>query len=143
MATAGIDRRADAEERRQLLATITQLTEANKKLQAQLDTRLWLEDVAKDSGMELPKLVRVSKDHPRILYVTGDLRVVLRPLARYPAGYVEIERTNTNAMGLEYWSHIESFSLDTAEYNRHWKAEQTPLYVLVHFLRTLVPELQK
>ena len=82
--------------------------------------------------------VNIGRDHPRILYVTNDLRVVLRALARYPEGYVEIERRTSNAMNVETWQHVDSFSLAEVR-----KVDDVQGQLLQHFLRTLVPELQK
>lgn len=84
-------------------------------------------------------LTQLERTQPRVLYTTRDLRVVLRSLDRYPEGYVEVESKRYDALGVETWHHQESFSLNLKKYEQHWNAEQTPLMVLVHYLRSLVP----
>ncbi len=61
---------------------------------------------------------------------------MLRPLARYPEGYVEIERRTANAMNVETWQHADSFSLAEVR-----KVDDVQGQLLQHFLRTLVSEL--
>ena len=84
-------------------------------------------------------LTALERSQPRALYWTPNLRVILRALDRWPEGYVEVESKRYDALGVETWHHTESFSLNLKAYEQHWRSEQTPLMILVHYLRSLVP----
>lgn len=94
------------------------------------------------AALEQMKLIPVDKDHPRILYVTGDrpykdFRVVLRPLERYPTGYVDIERCSEDAMDRRIWVADASLELKPSTEDGGLTA------VFKHLLRGLVPELRE
>lgn len=64
---------------------------------------------ARDEGTSGPP---PDPTQPRVIYQTPNYRVVLRALARYPRGYVEIEQRRETALQTESWVYVDSFDLD-------------------------------